>query len=604
MGTNSDSADHQRPLPKGSILFTNNLQNEILLCMNKWSMELPYGSYVEFFRKKDHGFALGEIWGKAIRSGCMFYRYTGDTVLKRILDETVNDLLTTQQSNGSFSCIEVENQPDGPSGDIWNRKYVLLGLEDYYEFVNSRRDVLKAMIDHADAILQQVGPDPKVKITECGWSQNNIESASILEPIVRLYKLTGFDRYMDFADYIVKVSGGVRGGNLFDEAYRGVPAYMMGNNYPKAYEMTSIFEGLAEYYRVNRDSYYKRCLDNYFNAVFNRELTIVGGGGSHGGKGPMSFAEGWDDSASEQTNPDVDNMMETCVGVTWMKFCGHMNRLEADARAADAIEQYIYNGLIGAMHPSGETFNYFTHLNGSKTAGQRFGWGKNISGKLITCCNLNGAMGIACIPYFAVMQDSEGPVFNLYNGAEINTETPDGNPLEIIVETLYPLDSVIKFRINPEKSERFAIKFRIPAWGDGASVTVNGGDSRNLEVGRYFSLYRKWEPGDSVCLTIPVECRVVEVPEGGKNPKGRFFKAVCSGPIVLSRDEKLDSNYNLPVTIKADAENRVRARKINIPGTRASFMIPTANGDSIIMTDFASVDCWNGGHLMTWLPQE
>jgi len=75
-------------------------------------------------------------------------------------------------------------------GDLWERTYVLLGLDDFYEWVEQDSEVLKAMIDQADATIAQVGPPPKTRIVDLGWSPNKIESSTILEPIMRLYKRT------------------------------------------------------------------------------------------------------------------------------------------------------------------------------------------------------------------------------------------------------------------------------------------------------------------------------------------------------------------------------------------------------------------------------
>jgi len=67
-------------------------------------------------------------------------------------------------------------------------------------------------------------------------------------------------------------------------------------------------------------------------------------------------------------------MMETCTGVTWMKFCSHVLRLTGDCSAAEAIETYVYNGLVGAMKPDGTGFSYVNLLDGVKTANTGWGW--------------------------------------------------------------------------------------------------------------------------------------------------------------------------------------------------------------------------------------
>src|SRR5262249_23627851 len=152
-----------------------------------------------------------------------------------------------------LSCSPVDKQPDGPAGDLWERGYLLLGLDDYYSWVEQDPKVLQAMIDEADATLAQVGPSPKKRIVDLGWSEglvggNNIESSTILEPVMRLYRRTGQQRYLAFARYIVETEGGSKGHDIFAEVLDGRDPKDVGGSYPKAYEMLSLFEGLVEYY--------------------------------------------------------------------------------------------------------------------------------------------------------------------------------------------------------------------------------------------------------------------------------------------------------------------------------------------------------------------
>ena len=335
--------DAIRPLPAGAVRLDGFFENDIRNSIDHWNKGVvPYAAMVDFFRNGRSQFALGEMWGKAVRSGCMFYRYTADPELKEILSQTVKDLLSTVRPNGSISCVPPEKQPDGPGGDLWERKYVLLGLDRYYDLVEADPAVLRAMTDQADCIIEQVGEPPKVPITSLGWSPNHIESSTLLEPFMRLYNRTGEKRYLDFARYIVS-TGGSEGYDIFRQAYDNVPPHEMGGPYPKAYEMMSMFEGAVEYYRVTGDEYVRRSFMNLYDNIRRNEITIVGNGGGDQPYHPAVMGEGWDHTAVEQTNPDITRMMETCVGVTWMKFCSQILRLTGDPSAVDEIEKYIYN---------------------------------------------------------------------------------------------------------------------------------------------------------------------------------------------------------------------------------------------------------------------
>lgn len=592
--------DAIRPLPAGAVRLDGFFENDIRNSIDHWNKGVvPYAAMVDFFRNGRSQFALGEMWGKAVCSGCMFYRYTADPELKEILSQTVKDLLSTVRPNGSISCVPPEKQPDGPGGDLWERKYVLLGLDRYYDLVEADPAVLRAMTDQADCIIEQVGEPPKVPITSLGWSPNHIESSTLLEPFMRLYNRTGEKRYLDFARYIVS-TGGSEGYDIFRQAYDNVPPHEMGGPYPKAYEMMSMFEGAVEYYRVTGDEYVRRSFMNLYDNIRRNEITIVGNGGGDQPYHPAVMGEGWDHTAVEQTNPDITRMMETCVGVTWMKFCSQILRLTGDPSAVDEIEKYIYNGLLGAMKPSGDGFSYVNLFNGEKVT--NYGWGTTFGSLPVTCCNLNGPMGLAYIPFVAVMESDRGPVVNLYNAARAELSTPQGDSLSLRIETDFPLSDRVLVRVDPHAASLFTLSLRIPSWSERTVVKVNGKKVRSVEPGAYLSLERIWKPGDRVELAFDMRCRLLDAPRGS-NRAGDSFQALVWGPIVLARDENIDPDYDEPVRVVAGKDRVVRVKRVapTLASTRLEFEVPTDDGP-IRMTDYASVNGWEGAHICTWLP--
>jgi DUF1680 family protein len=594
-GASAKVEDQQYPLAPGAVRLSGFLENDIQNSAGHWNKGVvPYAEFADFFRNGRRQFALGEMWGKAVRSGCMFYRYTQDSELKRILEATVKDIMTTQQSNGSISCVRINQQPDLPGGDLWERKYVMLAMEEYYEWVDSDPSVLESLKKQADCIIDQIGEPPKTKINQRGWSATGIESSTLLEPFVRLYRITGEQRYLDFAAYIIK-TGGAKDNDLFQQACDNVEPRSMGLPYPKAYEMTSLFEGAAEYYRMTGDQRIKQSILNYFKNIKEKEITIVGNGGGHGIGG-----EGWNNMASEQSNPDITNMMETCTGVTWLKYCSQIMRLSDDPSTVDEIEKYLYNGLLGAMKPEGDGFSYINLLNGHKV-NNRGNWGWQFSNLFVSCCNLNGPMGLAYIPYIAVTDSKKGPVINLYNAGEVNMTTPAGqNPLKLSIETDFPQSEKVLIKVAPGNPETFTLKLRIPSWSENTSVKVNG-KKQTVASGAYAGITRQWKSGDRIEIAFDIKCRIIDSPHG-TNRAGDDMQAVIWGPVVLSRDENIDKDYNQPAVIKADKNGLVKVTKTKptLAGTRMEFIVPTTQG-TIRMTDYASVNGWNDSHICTWM---
>jgi DUF1680 family protein len=174
--------------------------------------------------------------------------------------------------------------------------------------------------------------------------------------------------------------------------------------------------------------------------------------------------------------------------------------------------------------------------------------------------------------------------------------------LQLAIETNYPLSGKVLIKIHPDKAETFTLKLRIPNWSVHTEVKVNG-KKQAVIAGKYAELSRTWKSGDRIEIVFDMQCRVLDSPHGS-NRKGDNMQAVIWGPIVLARDENIDAQYNLPVTIKADKNGLVKITKTQptLPSTRLEFLVPTTNG-TIRMVDYASVDGWKGSNICTWLPK-
>ncbi|WP_114791338.1 glycoside hydrolase family 127 protein [Niabella yanshanensis] len=596
--------DELWPLPANAVQLEGYLNTYMTRSLVNWNKGVvPYASFAGFFRNGRPQFALGEMWGKSVRSASMFYRYKSDEELKHILEKTVKDLMSTQRPDGSISCVEPAFQPD--ESDLWERKYVLLGLLSYYNYVARDNAVLKSIEKQADNIMTLIGPAPKKNIIDVGWSAKNIgfeethiESSSLLEPFMQLYQLTGKKSYLDFAKYIIQ-SGGSKHHNIFEAAFNNTEPYKMCGHYPKAYEMLSVFEGLADYYRTAGDPRHRQMLLNLYKNVREKEITIIGNGGGDLPHHPAVQGEAWNNTASEQTNPKMDRMMETCVGVTWMKYSSHILRLFADPLAVDDIEKYIYNGLIGSMKPNGQGFSYVNRLNGLKTINT--GWGTDIGNLRVTCCNLNGPMGLAYIPYIAVMNSGLGPVINLFNAGKVQMQTPKGQRLSITMKTDYPVSGKVSIKISTPQKEKFALRIRIPGWSQSNTVTVNK-QKVTVEAGTYAKIERNWND-DEIELNLDMRCRILDAPRGS-NRDGDFFKALVRGPVVLSRDENIDSLFNRPVSVLSNnGYVPLTIEKPSLPGTLMQFRVPVKGG-FISVVNYASVNSWDGKKIATWLPMQ
>ena len=313
-------------------------------CIQNGVMAVDPGLYTLPFRNKTDkgGTFRGEFWGKWFTSAALATAYhTRDSYLD-LLEQTVKDLMETQEADGRLSSYPREE--DFLNWDIWGRKYALLGLLSFYDLTGDEA-ALKAAGRSVDALISIAG-EGRQKLTETGLQVlGAMSSTTVLEPVVLLYQRTGEQKYLDFAEYMVSLwsepnSYTESGMRLVEDALAGVPPVRISA--PKAYEAMSCYEGLCELYRATGESLYKDAALAYARGLLEREIMLVGSGSS---------AELWCDGAFRQTEL-LEQPMETCVTATWMKFCYQLLRLTGDALWADQLELSLYNALLGAMNRS------------------------------------------------------------------------------------------------------------------------------------------------------------------------------------------------------------------------------------------------------------
>src|SRR5690606_20300023 len=93
-------------------------------------------------------------------------------------------------------------------------------------------------------------------------------ASSVLEPMVKLYRLSGDKKYLAFSEEIVREWGLPQGPQLISKASVDVSKrfpkpeqWYSPEQGQKAYEMMSCYEGLLELYRITGDEQYKGAVE-------------------------------------------------------------------------------------------------------------------------------------------------------------------------------------------------------------------------------------------------------------------------------------------------------------------------------------------------------
>lgn len=539
-----------------------------------------------------------EFWGKWFTSAMLAYHYKPEPELKKILDQAVEGLIATQTPDGYIGNYADDKHL--ASWDIWGRKYCMLGLIAYYDLTKDPK-TLKAARGVADHLIKEL-KDRNVLIVKMG-NHRGMAASSILEPICQLYSRTGDQKYLEFAQEIVRQWETPEGPQLISKASVNVAERFpkpQTNWYgwdqgQKAYEMMSCYEGLLELYRLTGKEKYKTAVEKTWESIRETEINVAGSG---------SAVECWFHGKEHQEHP-IFHYQETCVTATWIKLSQQLLRLTGDVKYAEAIEQTYYNALLGSMSPDGSDWAKYTPLSGQRLdGGEQCHMGTN-------CCVASGPRGLFTFPLTTVMSGKEGLQVNFYAAGTYSLQTPRKQNVELVQETDYPVSGKIRIKVQLKKPENMSIQLRIPQWSTQSSALVNGQEVNNVNPGNNISVQRLWKSGDVIELSFDMRGRVVKQ---GQYPE---HIAIMRGPVLLSRDARMPEpsleSIITPVTDKdgyielepVTSKNPEMWMTFKAPFIPESYSEGGSEPVTVMLCDYASAGNSKQGHphFKVWLPQ-
>ena len=474
----------------------------------------------------------GEYWGKMMRGACLCYQYTQNENLYTVLKETVQDLLGVQDELGRFSAYDVKNEFQG--WDMWARKYVATGLFHFMDICKDEKlnvRILEALCRHFDYIISKIGSGKdQIEITKTSNAWGAVNSCTILEPTLEMYKRTGDKRYFDFAEYILS-TGGSANGDMIKVAFENKIAPC---EYPvqKAYEVMSFFEGVLAYYELTKNEYYFKAVENFVEAVQKTEITVIGCAGM--------FGECFNYAVKKQTEEVEEPTQETCVTVTWMRLLTKFYVLTGDVKYVDSIENSALNALYGSINvhkaesyskSKGKICGTFPFDSYSPLFEERRNRGVGglkqlVDGSYYGCCACIGAVAVALVPLTAVMKNEEGYVINEYFSGKIQCD----ENFSIRISGNYPAEGEVFLTVEKADEQERALIFRIPKWCDKLTLSVGEETIKTLS-GRQV-IKKRWSKGEQIHIHMQYSLRTEE---------RNGYTAFLYGPLTLARD-KLKEN--------------------------------------------------------------
>ena len=225
---------------------------------------------------------------------------------------------------------------------------------------------------------------------------------------------------------------------------------------------------------------------------------------------------------------------ELCAVVELMYSLEHLFSAFGDSSFGDRLERVAFNALPATFAPDMWSHQYDQQVNQVQctvnpehlftTNGPEsnlYGLEPNFG-----CCTANMHQGWPkLVAHLWMKTRDEGLVAAAWAPCEA-TFTSHGVPVAVRVDTDYPFRETLAVTVRPERAVRFPLVLRVPAWAEGATVSLAGGPAQPMKAGSLHRLEREWTGETALLLRFPMRPKVTT----------RYNEAVAveRGPLVYA----------------------------------------------------------------------
>lgn len=400
----------------------------------------------------------------------------------------------------------MENERDN-SHELYNVGHMYEAAVAHYQ-ATGKRDFLDIAIKSADLLCNTFGPEEGKLTVAPGHQEVEIG-------LVKLYRATGDRRYLDLSKFFLDARG------KYDKYDRNSKDQFRSGAYWQdhkavidqdeavghAVRAAYMYSAMTDVAALRNEQTYRVAVDNLWDNVTGKKMYITGGIGStrHG----EAFGKNYE-------LPNSTAYCETCASIANCMWNLRMFMLHGDAKYIDVLERSLYNAVLSGISLDGKEFFYPNVLSCDENGAERSEWFN------CSCCPSNLSRFIPSIPGYVYATSDAGVYVNLYGANQAGITLGNGKRIDMSQKTSYPWEGNIELTVTPESKQEFSIMLRIPGWVDNRPVPSDlytymnadekkivikiNGEVQNAPIEKgYAVLARKWEPGDVIQLTLPME---------------------------------------------------------------------------------------------------
>ncbi|WP_117211072.1 glycoside hydrolase family 127 protein [Allorhizocola rhizosphaerae] len=354
--------------------------------------------------------------------------------------------------------------------------------------------------------------------------------------LVELYRVTGSSKYLDQAKSFVDRRGSKLLGDIaFGRAYFQDDMPVRERRVFAGHAVRELYLacGAVDVAVETGDSVLLKTIIEQYDRTLERRTYITGGMGSR--RADESFGEDFE-------LPPEGAYSETCAGIASVMLAWRLLLATGSHRWADVIERTLYNVVAASPSADCRSFFYANPLGWSgrdsgrfEVAGQRAPWFE------VSCCPTNLARTFASLACYLATSTDDGVQIHQYAPGVVRA-----GDIELRVETAYPWDGRVTVTVVETPAREWELKLRVPGSG-------------------YQRQRKRWRPGDSAVLELPVSLRLVEADPRIEAVRGCV--AVERGPLVYCAETTVADGVTTLVPYHSWANRGPSTMRVWVPLT-------------------------------------
>ena len=516
-----------------------------------------------------------------------------DPELEKTADEAIEAVCAAQREDGYLDTYYLINDQDmiftnlKDNHELYCFGHLTEGAVAYYQATGKDR-LLKAAERFADFIASKLGHGEGKK---AGYPGHEIAEMALM----RLYDLTGEQKYLDLAKYFIDERGtkpyyydierGLtcpEGEERYSYNQANRPVRQQDEVQGHSVRAVYLYSGMADVARATQDESLLKACETLWNNMVHQKMYVTGGiGATHIGE---AFSFNYD-------LPNDTAYAETCASIGLVFFARRMLEIQAKAEYADVMELALYNGVLSGMALDGKSFFYVNPLEVLPEAchkDERKFHVKPIRQKWFgcACCPPNLARTVSSVASYAYTENDTTLFVHLYMGG-----TVEGEKVKASITSEFPWDGHVFVTCESDTKEPYTFAFRIPGWCASYEKEIPKGAEVEEKDG-YLYVTKVWAKGETIRLNFPMEIQLLASNPLVREDAGRV--AVKRGPVVYCMEEA-DNGKNLHLTkLCVNGEKTAEAAdelgEHFIVGDKAALAV--ADGDGVGVVQAAQRQPW------------